>query len=114
MDELNFLNIERLPGMDLNKASAMNSLKMVAFNILSSLRRDLKSNMEVEEIYNKVLDNVARVSVKGNRIIAKFYRHKMEGEIAPLFSNLTEKLEKKNIDPRIPWLNNRILEFEFK
>lgn len=114
IDELNFLNIERLPGMDLNKVSAMSSLKMVAFNILSSLRRDLKSNMEVEGIYSKVLDNVARVSVKGNRIIAKFYRHKMGDKIVPLFMNLTEKLEKKNIDPRIPWLNNRTLEFEFK
>lgn len=114
LDELNFLNIEKSPGVDLNKISAMNSLKMVAFNIMSSLRRDIKLNMEIEGIYNKVLDNVARVSVKGSKIIVKFYRHKMEDKIAPLFTNLTEKLKEKKIDPRIPWLNNRILEFEFK
>lgn len=114
LDELNFLNIEKLPGIDLNKISAMNSLKMVGFNIISSLRRDLKSNIEIEGIYNKILDNIAKVSIKGSKIIVKFYRHKMEDKVAPLFTNLSEKLKDKNIDPRIPWLNNRILEFEFK
>lgn len=114
LDELNFLNIEKLPGIDLNKISAMNSLKMVGFNILSSLRRDLKLNIEIEGIYNKVLDNVARVSTQGSRVMVKFYRHKMGEKIAPLFIDLNQKLKQKNVDPRIPWLNNRTLEFEFK
>jgi hypothetical protein len=32
----------------------------------------------------------------------------------PLFQGLNEKLKCKGINPKIPWLNNKILEFHFK
>jgi hypothetical protein len=38
----------------------------------------------------------------------------MEDIVAPLYENLTEKLKSKNIKVKVPWLNNRVLKFEFK
>lgn len=117
LDETNFLNLEKLPGSRLNEISIMLSLKMVAFNILSSFRRDLGDkyrHLEIEGIYEKFLDNQAMVTTRGRVVKVTFFRHKMNDVVAPLYVNLSEQLKRKDIAPRIPWLNDRILEFEFK
>lgn len=117
LDETSFLNLEKLPGIRLNEVSIMLSLKMIAFNILSSFRRDLGNkyrHLEIEGLYEKFLDNQAMVTTRGRVIKITFFRHKMHDVIAPLYMNLSEQLKGKNIDSKIPWLNNRILEFEFK
>jgi len=117
LDETSFLNLEKLPGIRLNEVSMMLSLKMIVFNIFSSFRRDLGGryrHMEIESIYEKFLDNQAMVTTRGRKIKVTFFRHKMHDVVAPLYMNLSQQLERKNIDPRIPWFNNRTLEFEFK
>lgn len=116
-DEANFLNIEKLPGINLNEIQAILMLKMFSFNIISSFKRDLGkrySHMECETIYEKFLNSEAMVKVKGRTCKITFFRYKMEDVVAPLYKSLTEQLKNKNILPKVPWLNNRVLEFEFK
>jgi hypothetical protein len=116
-DEANFLNIEKLPGINLNEIQAMLMLKMLSFNIISSFKRDLGkgySHIECETIYEKFLNSEAMVKVKGRTCKVTFFRYKMEDVVAPLYKNLADKLKSKNINPKVPWLNNRVLEFEFK
>lgn len=116
-DEANFLNIEKLPGINLNEIQAMLAFKMLAYNIVASFKRDLGKefkSMEIETIYDMFLNNEAMVKARGRKVYITFFRHKMENVIEPLFMNLTEQLKNKGVNPQVPWLNNRTLEFSFK
>jgi hypothetical protein len=76
-DEANFLNIEKLPGINLNEIQAMLTLKMLSFNIISSFKRDLGkgySHMECETIYEKFLNCEAMVKVLGRTCKVTFIR----------------------------------------
>lgn len=54
-----FLNIGKLPGTALNKVASMLAIKLIGYDIVSCLRRDLGgeyANMEIEGIYDKFLN----------------------------------------------------------
>jgi hypothetical protein len=115
LKEAVFLNIDKLPGVGLNKISAMLAIKLVGYCIVSCLRRDIGgeyARMEIEGIFEKFLNIHAFVRSKGEKIHITFYRY--PPELVPLFQCITEKIRNKGIDPKVPWLNNKILEYHFK
>ena len=110
-----FLNIDKLPGIGLNKISAMLAIKLVGYCTVSCLRRDIGgeyTKMEIEGIFEKFLNIQAFVRSKGQKIHVTYYRY--PHELVPLFKDLNEKLKSKGINPKVPWLNNKVLEFHFK
>ncbi len=115
LKEAIFLNIDKLPGTELNKISAMLAIKLVGYCTVSCLRRDIGGDyakMEIEGIFEKLLNIQAFVRSKGEKIHVTYYRY--PPELVSLFQGLNEKLKSKGINPKIPWLNNKILEFHFK
>jgi hypothetical protein len=115
LKEAIFLNIDKLPGTELNKISVMLAIKLVGYCTVSCLRRDIwgdYAKMEIEGIFEKNLNIQAFVRSKGEKIHVTYYRY--PPELVSLFQGLNEKLKSKGINPKIPWLNNKILEFHFK
>jgi hypothetical protein len=83
--------------------------------IRKCLRRDIGGDyakVEIEGIFEKFLNIQAFVKSKGEKIHVTYYRY--PSELVPLFQNLNEKLKNKGINPAVPWLNNKTLEFHFK
>jgi len=110
-----FLNIDKLPGIRLNKISTMLAIKLIGHCIVSCLRRDIGgdySKTEIEGIFEKFLNIQAFVQSKGQTIHITYHRY--PPELEALFQNISEKLKNKGIDPKIPWLNNKQLQFHFK
>lgn len=115
--ENDFLGINHLPSLNLNAIQAMLSLRLLAFNVLDNFRHDLGaeySHKTPDLIYREFVDGVqGRVQLIGDRIIVNVYGFKHEHAVASIMTNLDAKLKKANVDPRIPWLGNRRLEFKF-
>ncbi len=115
--ENDFLGINHLPSLNLNAIQTMLSLRLLAFNVLDNFRHDLDpeySHKTLDLIYREFVDGVqGRVQLTGDTIIVNVYAFKHEHAVASILTNLEAKLKKANIDPRIPWLGNRRLEFKF-
>lgn len=110
-----FLNLDKLPGIKLNKISTMLTIKLIGHCIVSCLRRDIGgdySKTEIEGIFEKFLNIQALVQSKGQTIHITYHRY--PPELEALFQNISEKLKDKGIDPKVPWLNNKKLQFHFK
>lgn len=115
--ELEFLGFDRLPSTELNQATMSLGTKLVACNILSSLRRDIGgeyASKELGGIMKEFLREQAFVKAQGRTVHVTFYGHRHEDILRPLFSNLNQRLQEKGIDERVPWLGYRRLEFYFK
>lgn len=110
-----FLNIDKLPGIGLNKISTMLAIKLIGHCIVSCLRRDIGGNYsktEIEGIFEKFLNLQALVQSKGHTIHVTYHRY--PPELEALFQNINEKLKDKGIDSKVPWLNDKKLQFHFK
>jgi hypothetical protein len=96
---------------------AMLSLRILAFNALDNFRNDLgseHSHKTPETIFREFINGVqGRVELRGDKIIVNVYGFQQDKTVAAIMNNLESKLEKSNVDPRIPWLGNRKLEFKF-
>ncbi len=115
LKEAIFLNIDKLPGIELNKISAMLAIKLVGYCTVSCESRDIGGDyakVEIEGIFEKFLNIQAFVRSKGEKIHVTYYRY--PSELVPLFQDLNEKLKNRGINPVVPWLNNKTLEFHFK
>ena len=114
--ELEFLGFGKIPSTELNQATMSLGTKLVACNILSSLRRDIGrkyASRELRGILKEFLREQAFVKAEGRTVHVTFYGHRHEDILRPLFSNLNQRLIEKGIDERIPWLGYRRLEFHF-
>lgn len=115
--ENEFLGINHLPSLNLNAIQTMLSLRLLASNALVNFRHDLGpeySNKTPDLIHREFVDGVqGRVQLTGDRIIVNVYNFKHENAVASILTNLDAKLKKANVDPRIPWLGHRRLEFKF-
>ena len=88
-------NIDKLPGTELNKISAMLAIKLVGYCTVSCLRRDIGGDyakMEIEGVFEKILNVQAFVRPKGEKIHVTYYRY--PPELVSLFQGLNEKLSK--------------------
>jgi hypothetical protein len=115
--ELAFLGFGRLPSTELNQATKSLGTKLVACNILSSLRRDIGgeyASRELKGMLKEFLREQSFVKAEGRTVHVTFYGHRHEDILRPLFSNLNQRLREKGVDERVPWLGYRKLEFHFK
>ena len=85
--------------------------------MLDNFRHDLGpeySYKTPELIHRELVDGVqGRVQLRGEVITVNIYGFKHDRAAASIFTNLNAKLESTNVDPRVPWLGNRKLEFKF-
>lgn len=112
-----FLGIDHFPSLNLNAIQAVLSLRLVAFHAMDNFRHDLGAehiSKTPDLIYRHFLDGVqGRVQLRGDMITVSVYGFKYDREVASIFMNLESKLIRAGVDPRIPWLGNRRLEFKF-
>lgn len=117
-NENTFLGLDRLPSLELNAIQTALTLKMVSYHIVDNFRINLPdhfSKMKPESIYENFIQNVqGKVQIKKDKLQVDIYGFKHQAVVAPLFRNLEQKLINKEVDPRIPWLNNYALNFSFK
>lgn len=113
--ELEFLNLDKLPSIELNKISMMLAMKYLGYCIVSCFRRDLGesySHCEIESIFEEFLNLQALVQSKGNTIHVNFYRYPQV--LAETFDDIDERFQNVGLENRVPWLNNKRLQFNFK
>lgn len=112
-----YLGINQFPSLNLNAIQAVLSLRLVAFNVMDNFRTDLGGehvSKTPELIHRHFLDGVqGRIQLRSDMITVNIYGFKYDRDVASLFSNLDTKLSNAGVDPRIPWLGNRRLEFKF-
>ena len=112
-----FLGINHLPSLNLNAIQAVLSLRLAAFHVMDNFRTDLGGEhicKTPELICRNFLDGVqGRVQLRGDMITVNIYGFKHDRDVASIFMNLESKLIRAGVDPRIPWLGNRRLQFKF-
>jgi len=112
-----FIGINRLPSLNLNAIQTMLSLRLLAFHVMDNFRHDLGLayyRKTPELIHRELIDGVqGRVQLHGDIIEVCVYGFEHQAAAAAILTNLNEKLEGVGIDPRIPWLGNRRLRFQF-
>jgi hypothetical protein len=112
-----FLGIDRLPSLNLNTIQSMLSLRLLAFHAVDNFRHDLGPHYQYktpELIYREFIDGVqGRVQLRGNVITVSVYGFEHQEAAASILMNLPAQLSRVGIDPRIPWLADRRLQFEF-
>ena len=112
-----FLGMDKLPSLNLNAIQTMLSLRLPAFHALDNFRYDLGAGYKSktpEMIHREFIDGVqGRVQLRGNVITVNIYGFEHQAAAASILTNLDGKLSHAKIDPRIPWLGNRRLQFIF-
>jgi hypothetical protein len=111
-----FLGLDKLPSIELNKIAAVVAKRLFAFNLIACLRKDLGGEYEkmtVEKVFEEIIEFPAVVKAKNDRLVVTFYgnykpRHREAVE------GLMQKLEEKETNVPIPWLGNRRIEVRFK
>lgn len=113
----NFLGMDILPSLNLNAIQTVLSLRLLAFHAFDNFRHDLGAGYRSKTpamIYREFIDGVqGRVQLCGNTIKVKIYGFEHQAAAASILMNLERKMLHAGIDPRIPWLGNRRLEFAF-
>jgi hypothetical protein len=114
--ECDFLGLNSLPGIELNKIAAMMAMRLFAFDLIACLKKDAGrefENLTVESIFDEIIEFPALVKAKRDRIVVTFYggyreRHKAAAEA------LMGRLDETGRNVPIPWLGNRKIEVRFK
>jgi hypothetical protein len=115
--EEKFLGLDETPSIELNEVTMHLAIRLIAYNIISAFRANLGGQyvpMNAQTIYDKFFNEQALIKLRNNQITITIFAHRFKEVLEPLYFDLSSKLENKGIDPRVPWLNNHILKFEFK
>ncbi|MFQ5709838.1 MAG: transposase [bacterium] len=116
-DEENFFGLSDLSSIELNEVTMHLAVKLIAYNLISAFRANLGGEyipMNAETIYEKFFKEQALIKLREDQITVTMYGHRHREILEPLFHDLNSKLKSKGIDPKVPWLNNHTLKFEFK
>jgi hypothetical protein len=116
-DECQFLGINDLPSIELNEVTMHIAVNLIAYNLLSAFRANLGKKyvpMNAETIDEKFFKEQALVKLRDDQITVTMFGHKHRDVLEPLYHDLNSKLERKKIDPKVPWLNDHTLNFVFK
>lgn len=117
-NENGFLGLDRLPSLQLNAIQTALTLKLVSFHLIDNFRNNLPkpfSSMKPESIYQHFIQGVqGKVQLKKDELHVDIYGFQHRDIVAPLFSQLQQKLDAQHIDPHCPWLNDHALSFSFK
>lgn len=114
--DCDFLGLDALPSIELNKIAAMLVLKIFSFNLIACLKKDLEGEFEkmtVESIFEEIIEFPALVKVNGERLIVTFYGNYKESHKNAVIK-MMQKLNETGRNVPIPWLGNSKLEVRFK
>lgn len=114
--ECDFLGLDALPSIELNKIAAMMAIKAFSFCLVSCLKIDLGGDykkMTIESIFEEIFEFPAIVKGKSDRLIVTFYgNYKDRHKNAVL--KMMQKINETGRNVPIPWLGNRKIEVRFK
>ena len=114
--DFDFLGLDALPSIELNKIAAMIALKLFAFNLMACLKRDMEGEFEkltVESLFEEVIAFPALVRAKGDRIVVTFYgNYKEKHRVA--VETLLRILDESDRNLPVSWLGNRKIAARFK
>ena len=74
--DCNFLGINALPSIELNKIAAMLAIKIFALNLIACMRKDIGGDFEkmnVESVFEERIQFPAFIKVNGDKIIITFF-----------------------------------------
>jgi len=114
--ECDFLGLDALPSIELNKIAAMIAIKTFSFCLVSCLKKDLGGDYEkmtVESIFEQIFEFPALVKGKGDRLIVTFYGNYKERHKNAVLK-MMQKINETGRNVPIPWLGNRKVEVRFK
>ena len=104
--------------LNLNIRYAQMTMALIAQAALHQLRQRLGSpynTWNAKHFSASLLSGLdGDIRVRGDKIVVTFYRPPNIPELQREYENLPEKLERENINPRIPWLYNYKLDFRFR
>jgi hypothetical protein len=112
----NFLGIDALPSIALNKIAAMLAIKLFAFNLIACLRKDLGGDFEkktVESIFEELIEFPALVKANGDRIVVTFFGN-YKNSHKEAVQKLMKKFDESGMNVPISWLGSRRIEVRFK
>jgi hypothetical protein len=109
--DYDFLGLDALPSIELNKISAMMAMKLFAFTLLACMKKDIVAefgNLTVESVFEEVIEFPAVVKAEADRIVVTFYgNYKEKHKIA--VETLLKRLDVTGIP--VSWLGNRSIPF---
>jgi len=112
-----FLGVQRLPSMNLNAIQAMLSLRLLAYHVMDNFRHDLGHpycTHTPELIHREFVDGIqGRIQLRSDVLEVIVYGFRHQAAVESILTNVDQKLERANVDPRIPWLGNRRIRFKF-
>ena len=106
--ECDFLGLNALPGIELNKIAAMMAMRLFSFCVLACLKNDVGREFEkriVESIFEEIIEFSALVKAKGDRIIVTFYGGYKEGHKVAV-ETLMGWLDESGQNVPMPWRGN--------
>lgn len=115
--ENSFLGVDRLPSLNLNAIQTTLSLRLLAHQVVDNFRHDLGDayqHMTPELIHREFIDGVqGRIQIRHGAIELSVYGFKHQNAVEAILTNASAKLERADVNPCIPWLGNRRLQFKF-
>jgi hypothetical protein len=109
--------VDRLPSLNLNAIQTTLSLRLLAYQVVDNFRHDLGDayqHMTPELIHREFIDGVqGRIQLRHDAIELSVYGFKHQKVVEAILSNASGKLESANVNPCIPWLGNRRLNYKF-
>jgi len=112
-----FLGMHRLPSMNLNAIQTILSLRLFAYHVMDNFRYDLGHPYRThtpELIHREFVDGIqGRIQLRTDVIEISVYGFQHQAAVESILTNADKKLEQADVDPRIPWLGNRRLRFQF-
>lgn len=116
-DTAAFLHLDRLPGIKQTKIDTLLYLKFLAFTMFNYLRLQLGgayATLNLESMFERILNTKARVQLVGDQLVVRFAYFKDQEIVMERYRHLNAKLLRNNIDPNVPWLGNAKLVFLFE
>jgi uncharacterized protein YbaA (DUF1428 family) len=111
--DYDFLGLDALPSIELNKISAMMAMKLFAFTLLACMKKDIVAefgNLTVESVFEEVIEFPAVVKAEADRIVVTFYgNYKEKHKIA--VETLLKRLDVTGRNIPVSWLGNRSIPF---
>lgn len=111
-----FLGIDALPSIELNKIAGMLAMKIFSFNLVACLRKDLGGDFEkmtVESIFEEIIEFPALVKTNGDKIVVTFYGNYKDSHKAAVHK-LMKKFDETGMNVPISWMGDRKIEVMFK
>ena len=111
-----FLGIDALPSIELNKIAGMLAMKIFSFNLVACLRKDLGGDFEkmtVESIFEELIEFPALVKTNGDKIVVTFYGNYKDSHKAAV-QKLMKKFDETGMNAPISWMGDRRIEVRFK